>query len=198
MKNKKALVSFVTFLLFAGALTAYAQSRYVLYCDSNLKDVSLQLAEKEVGTLETGTNGGAVTKYLKILGLNAGNPYCAAGQYWCFWMATKELKFSEKAIPIKKTALAQAIFNDARSRGRKAAYIPQVSDLIVWRRGRTSFGHIERIRRVLDKGNVETIAFNSSSVISGKKREGVFIKKRNVRHPLGRLFVKGLVGFEER
>jgi hypothetical protein len=48
----------------------------------------------------------------------------------------------------------------------------------------------------MDKGWVETIAFNSSKIVDGKKVEGVWLKERNIRHPLGKLRVKGLVGFE--
>jgi len=44
----------------------------------------------------------------------------------------------------------------------------------------------------MDKGFVRTLAFN---VPNEQNQEGVFIKKRNIYHPIRRLKIRGLIGF---
>ncbi|MFP4368605.1 MAG: hypothetical protein ACLFR2_03410 [Candidatus Kapaibacterium sp.] len=44
-------------------------------------------------------------------------------------------------------------------------------------------------------GWIKTIGFNTTSGIPGDKREGVFIRNRNIYHPLGRMLVRGIAGF---
>lgn len=166
----------------------------MLPCSEALLTRSLEVAMAEVGTLEqSNRNDGAVVKYLKPFGLPSGTQYCAAGQYYCFLVAAN---YSPEKVPIAKTALAQGVYNDAKRRGSKVHYQPQVHDLVVWRNGNSSKGHIERIYKVEDGGWVNTIAFNSSRKVNGRVQEGVFLKRRNLLHPMGRLIVKGLVGFE--
>lgn len=188
-------MTFITVMFLVGNI-ATAQKKYILKCDKNLLNKSQQIALSQIGTIEkTNRNDGNVKKYLAAFGLSAGNPYCAAGQYYCFLEASKQLDLPSKAIPIAKSALAQGVYNAAAEQGKLASYMPQPHDLIVWRKGRTSKGHIERIYEVNKNGWVETIAFNSSKIINGKKIEGVFMQRRNIKHPLGRLKIKGLVGF---
>ena len=91
--------------------------------------------------------------------------------------------------------MCQAIYNDAIKRGKKTKYIAKKHDLIIWKKSNSWQGHIERVHKILPKGWVETIGFNSSKTIDNKKIEGVFIQKRNILHPLGRLKIRGLIGF---
>ena len=85
----------------------------------------------------------------------------------------------------------------AKRNGEKVKYEPQVNDLIVWKHSNNWTGHVERVIEVLDKGNVRTVGANTNNGKSGSQREGngIFIRKRNVKHILGRLKVRGLVGF---
>ncbi len=171
----------------------------MLECDPILLKGSLDTAIAQAGTIEmTNNNDGAVEIYLKSVGLGGGYPYCAAGQYYCFKRAAGALNIDYKEIPIPRTGVANAIFNHAGNKGKIGKYIPAKHDMIVWRhRGKFS-GHIERIVQVGKAGWVWTIAFNVSERINGKRVEGVFIKKRNVYHPLGRMLLRGLVGFIPR
>jgi hypothetical protein len=177
--------------------TANAQVRYTLPCYHLLLESSHIVALEQIGTLErSNKNDGDVEKYLKLFGLKTGSPYCAAGQYYCFLEGAKRKNISKDSIPIIKSALCLEIYNDAKKRGYKTKYVPKKYDLIVWKRSNSWQGHIERVHNVLPKGWVETIGFNSSKTINGKKQEGVFLQKRNILHPLGRLKIKGLVGFK--
>lgn len=170
-----------------------AQSKYCLECSEDLLKVSLDSAISQIGIIEkTNKNDGDVEKYLSIFNLRKGNPYCAAGQYWCFYSACKDLKFSMEKIPIVKSALANNIFNMAKIQGLKTKYKVEKNDLIVWKIPISRHGHIERVYKIISKTWVQTIAFNVKSKIG---KEGVFIKKRNIFSPLGRLRIRGLIGF---
>jgi hypothetical protein len=173
-----------------------ALEKYILECRNDLLELSEMYAISQIGTLEkTGRNDGEVFKYQKLLGLKEGSPYCAAGIYWCYYQASNELRLGIRDIPILKSAVANLIYNDAKRCGIIAEYIPEKHDLIVWRKPRSWSGHIERVLEVRKAGWVITIGFNTKDR-SGN--EGVFRKKRNVFHPLGRLAIRGLIGFKER
>jgi hypothetical protein len=125
------LMTFITISLLI-CNVASAQKKYVLKCDSNLLELSHKIALQQVGIQEkTNRNDGEVVKYLVIFGLKEGAPYCAAGQYYCFLEATNQLNLSHTCIPIIKTALAQAVFNDAAKRGKATNYQAEIHDLIV-------------------------------------------------------------------
>lgn len=145
-------MAFITVLFLIGNI-AVAQKKYVLRCDKSLLNQSQQVALSQVGTIEkTNRNDGTVKKYLVAFGLSAGNPYCAAGQYYCFMEAANQLKLTSKAVPIVKSALAQSVYNAATKQGKLADYSPQPHDLIIWRKGKTNKGHIERIYKVGKNG----------------------------------------------
>jgi hypothetical protein len=193
---KKILV-----ILYVLAYTALnAQVKVVLPCSKQLLEASLDSALAQVGTVEsTNRNDGAkIEEYLSSVGRNRGNAYCAAGQYWCFWVAAKQLNLPFSVIPIKRTGLANEMFNDASKRGDKVIFEPSRHDLLVWRKANKANGHIERIIRVAKAGWVYTIGFNTSPSKSSRESngEGVYIRKRNVYHSLGRLAVRGLIGFK--
>ncbi|MCW5885035.1 MAG: hypothetical protein KIT33_08705 [Candidatus Kapabacteria bacterium] len=147
----------------------------------------------EIGIVESRSNKGIVEKYLQSVGLPAGNPYCAAGQYYCFVKATKILNLSNKEIPIPKTGLSRKILSYAKMNGKNVPNNPKRHDLIIWRmRGSSWRGHIERVIETGKAGWVKTVGFNVR-LESGE--EGVAIKRRNIYHLIGRLEVAGLVGF---
>lgn len=139
----------------------------------------------------TGRNDGdAVRAYLQSVGLGEGLPYCWAGQYWAFLQVTA-------APPILRTGLCSAGWNDAVRRGRIVPYEADVGDLIVWRYVRSTFGHVERIDSVGTGGWVVTIAMNVVCPASSRHPHsggGVCVRRRNIRHPLGRMLLRGLIG----
>lgn len=188
---------FLGFFLFLYSVSA--QTNYILHCDSDLLRASKDSAIAQIGIIErTGRNDGAkIEKYLKSTFTNNSSPYCAAAVYWCFYSAAIDLKLKINHIPIKRTALANSIFNDAALRGEKAKYIPREHSLIVWKFPNSSFGHIERIINVEKAGWVTTVAFNVCGYSSKyrKQVEGVFLKKRNVFHPLGKMRIRGMISF---
>lgn len=174
---------------------ANSQVKYELTAKKIVLEKSLEIGLLEVGTCElSNRNDGNVRKYLQPFGLPECTPYCAAGQYFTFLAAVRDLRLSEKYIPIPKTPLANRVMDYAISAGKKTKFHPAKNDLIIWRKERTKFGHIERIYEVEGKGWVRTLAFNVKNDFG---QEGVFIKRRNILHPLGRLAVRGLVGFRE-
>ena len=204
---KKLFIILLVFGLFH--FDSICQNKYALPCKPELLRKSDSIAKKQVGVREkTGHNDGIqVEKYLASVGRYRGEAYCMAGQYWCFVEAIRKLKeedinnlfhWTNDDIPIPKTGLANGAYNYAQQHGELVEYEPQVNDLIVWRNKGESSGHVERIIKVLENGWVMTVGFNTSNGKSGSQAEGngVFIRYRNVYHPLSRiLLIRGLVGF---
>jgi len=179
---------------------ALCQNRYVLPCSKALVVESRKVVWMQLGVTEaTNRNDGKdIEKYLKVLGLPTGSPYCLAGQYYCFFEATKILGLPQSAIPLPSTGLSTGLFRFAKQKGKRQSKI-SIDDLIVWQRGRSIFGHTERIVKLGRKGWVETIGFNTRKFSKQENRwvEGVFLWKRNLIHPLGQLNLLGFVGFGE-
>lgn len=162
-------------------------------------NISRNILIEQVGNKESlGKNDSKdIRKYLSSVGILYPAPYCAAGQYYCFYEAANRLKTHIYNIPIKRTGLANAMMNDAISRGIKNKYIPENNDLIIWRNiNNNIFGHIERIVKVNKAGWVETVGFNTSGV-NIRDGDGVYLKKRNIYNLLGRMKVRGIIGWEK-
>ena len=188
-----------TFIIIVSILLStqlFSYQKYEVYCRQDILEYSRTVMLKQVGVLENGQNRGKkIEEYLKSVGLNPGNSYCAAGQYYCFAEACRRLGLSPAFIPIPRTGLANAIYNYFQARGVKAVYKPNTDDLIVWIKSNKVNGHIERIIESGKAGWVKTVGFNSSGIVNGRNVEGVFIKKRNIFHPVGRMNIRGLCGF---
>lgn len=184
-------------LLVIMSLKLNAYERYVVDCRVDLLKASLDSAIAQIGTIEkTGKNDGDVCKYLASVGLKSGNPYCAAGVYWCFVTSANDLGLSLMDIPVYRTGLANKMFNEVKAKARRTRYEAEINDLIVWRKRASFKGHIERIVETSKVGWVKTVAFNVKGMINDKNVEGVFFKKRNVYHPIWNMNVRGLIGFE--
>lgn len=165
-------------------------NKYIINCDNDLKLMSFNIAMNEVGKTEENNNSGYITKYLKSVGLNSGYSYCMAGQYWAFECAAKLLN---KSNPLLKTGSAIKEYNYLKNKGRKTKFNLNKYDLVFWRKINSWQGHVERIIEVGKSGWMKTLAFN----VKQGNNEGVFIKKRNIFHPIGRLKFIGAIGFEE-
>lgn len=191
------LMMFFGFIVFSNILTG--QTKYVVHCNQKLLETSHDTLLKQVGVRErTGNNDGyKVEQYLKSVGRFRGDAYCAAGQYWCFFVSAIALNMPD-SIPICRTGLANGIYNCAKVKGRKTKYEPKKHDLLVWRKPNTSSGHIERVTDVGKAGWVKTVGFNTSAGAKGSQADGqgVFIRNRNVKFLLGKMQVRGLVGFD--
>lgn len=179
------------FLLLSQILNGQSLQRYELPCSNSVQELSLLYAKLQVGVREkTGRNDGKeVEAYLASVGLKKGNPYCQAGQYWCFERASK--CFGDKN-PLPKTGATSVAWNYAAKEGTKTTIAPVKGDLIYWRKPNSWQGHVERIKEILKAGWVKTIGFNTSK---GREGDGVYERKRNYKHFLGRLVVRGFVGF---
>lgn len=191
------MLKYISILILSYSL-CLSQSRYILKCDTALLNKSKEIALLQIGVKEkTNKNDGIeVEKYLKSVGLGKGYPYCKAGQYYCYAEANKIIKTIN---PIPRTALANKIYDIAQKKNRKSQYIPNDHDFIVWRTPKAVTGHIERVIEVNKGGWVKTVAFNTTSGNYGNQRDGggVYQRKRNILHPLGRMAIRGLVGFNK-
>lgn len=190
---RKKIVLLVLLVLMP--LSGTASMKYCLHCDRALLAEAEKVMLSQVGIVEKSSkNDGEVEKYALSIGNKPQTPYCAAGLWWSFKTACENLNLPRWKIPFPKTGLANDIFNFAKAKGQKSKFTAERYDLLVWRRSNTIFGHIEFITKVLESGFVETIGFNSSKFIAGKRFEGVFVQRRNIRHPLKQLKIRGIVG----
>lgn len=197
----KRLAATITLLLcYIITIDASSLVRYQIPCDRILLLASRDSLIAQIGVKEkTGRNDGdKVEQYLKSVGLGTGHPYCAAGQYWCFWSACKDLNLPFAAIPIHRTGSTVKMYNEGIRRGRKVVPKPKNNDLIFWRRPNEWRGHVERIIEVKRAGWVVTVGFNTSSGRRGSQDDGggVFERRRNIYHVLGKMVVRGFIGFE--
>jgi len=181
-------------ILLLLCVSVYSNERYEIPCRSDLLHLSESIAKSEIGTVEKGKNRGDVEKYHKIMKLSLGEPYCAAGVYYCFAIAADSLKLSRAEIPIAKSPVANGIYIKAKAKGKRTIYKAKRHDLIIWRKGKSRFGHIERVIEVLPHGNVRTIGFNVKSP-NNRKIEGVFIRRRNIHSFLNAMHIRGIIGF---
>lgn len=188
-------------IFFSFSKFATSRSRYVLKADSCVVTIAQDFAISQVGVTEaTGNNDGPeVAAYLKVTGLGIGYPYCAAGISWSFAMAGDSLGIPRKELPVPMTAGSQIAYDHARKNGYKSeSNRPEVYDLYIWRRKDSYRGHIGWCYEIGEKGWVRTVEFNTSSGSSGSQDDGqgVWLRKRNILHPLGRLRTRGFVGFK--
>lgn len=181
-----------------------AQIKYIIPINVKLKTLSEKYCASVIDVKEeTGNNDGAIIESIIATGGGKkGYPYCYYYQYWAYEMATNEANnhFCCKFVnPLVKSGSSQALFNYAVNLNNKTFFKPQKHDFIVWKTSNSWAGHIERIKEVLGGGYVITYAANTSNGKSGSQREGngIFLRKRNINHPLSRLLkIRGLIGNE--
>lgn len=183
-------------LLFHPSLSILANfnkfERVTVKCDSALWFGSLRLAEIEIGTREKGNNDGVrVRQYLRSVGLNAGNAYCQAGQYWSF-VEYNRLARTRHAIPFIRSGSTVAVYNNAKKIFPFALGVSKIGDLVYWKFTQKPFGHVERILLVGRSGWVTTVGFNTGS--NARDGSGVERKKRNLLFPLQKMMFRGLIG----
>lgn len=186
-------------LLFINSI-AYSYVKYTIPVDSyHVLRLSETFISGEMGKREiTGQNDGVhIVKYMKATGLSGykGYPYCAAGQAWGIRKAVDSLKANR---PFKYSAVANYYFDYAKKHGEKIANpTPARHDYVIWKNPNNYTGHIERVFEVVDDYTVYTYAFNTSNGKTGSQREGNgnYIRKRNLKSFLGRLRIRGLVGW---
>ena len=190
---------FIILIIYIALPTDSFCMRYVLHCDSLLLKASLDTALMQAGTCEkSGRNDGDVERYVISVGGMPGQPYCAAGQYYCFLAAAKALSLPLVCIPIMKTSSSQDMFRDAKTRGRKSDSPAGKHDLVFWRKMNKPGGHVERVLSAGYAGWLITVGFNTSVRPAGGSIsiEGVFIKRRNILHPVVKMTLLGIIGFE--
>ena len=192
-------------LIYILTLFSFSQEKFMVMTSSEqLLSASERYCLSVIGTIEaTGNNDGVIIEnIIKTGGGLKGYPYCYYYQYWAYEMATKEINQNscvQVKNPMVKSGSSQAMFDYAKKLNKKVPYQVAKHDLIVWKSAKSWSGHIERVKKVLGGGYVMTYAGNTSNGLSGDQREGngIFIRKRNINHPLSRILkIRGLVGYE--
>ena len=196
----RRLIILVLLLPLVATIESLPKTKYLIPCNAKLIQASRDSAIAQVGVREkTGRNDGyKVEQYLKSVGRFKGDAYCAAGQYWCFYSSCLALNYPLNDIPIFRSGSTVTMFNEAIRVGYKMKPTPFDNDLIFWRKPNEWKGHVERIIEVMKAGWVKTVGFNTSSGTEGSQDDGggVYFRKRNVNHFLGRMVLRGFIGFK--
>ncbi len=132
----------------------------------------LELAQGEVGTLETGDNGGDVLKYPNYFG-RGREKYCADFVSWVF---------SQAGIPLDQyncESLKNHLIQNGQWKGRSN---PQPGDLVLFDfNGDGTADHVGIVKSVNADGTITTIEGNTS----GEGGQGVHEKRRAMDHVVG-------------
>lgn len=170
----------------------------------SIRNAILEIGKAFVGTQEIGkTNKGYwVSRFQKDLGLN-GKAWCLSYIQFIYKMSSELHKPSSDILPYN-TAGTQALFNWATNRGY--VFIDygqlQTADIIVWRNGITSLGHVGFVVNV--EGNI--ITTNEGNTNSTFSRDGGLVTEKTFDifrwgdigkyKKIGR-FVRGFISFDK-
>lgn len=118
-------------------------------CHVDLHEQVLEVAKSQLGVHEQGGNnhGPEIKNYLKEVGLDEGNPWCAAFVIWCIHQV--ELKH-KKVSGVFKTGHVLTMWNHSPMMLRENS--PKPGYLALWRHGDTLSGHIGIVEKVNDDG----------------------------------------------
>lgn len=190
MYSKQRHIALVI-LVFVGLHSMDAQQRYELPTIYNTNMLRVELAETQLGISEE-THPRRVREYLRSVGIYTEAAWCNAFQYWLMDSICRELQIIN---PMPQSGIANSTFDYARRKGVKTAFIPQVGDLLIWKTEGSWTGHVGIIIRIFNQSSVVTIEGNTSS--RSMRTGGAVEKKvRLTNHPIGRLLVRGIVGFK--
>lgn len=196
----KKIIIIILFFLFSSI--CFGKVKIELPCNPVLLNAARELAEKQVGVRElTGKNDGKqIDDYLEEAGYKRKSklPYCMSGPLWCFRTSAKNLGLSMKEVPLLRSGSTVLVFNNALKKGKKVKFEPEEDNLLFWINQKRNGGHVEWITAVGKAGWLDTIGFNTTSSNKGRQEDGhgVFYRKRNILHVLGRMTVRGLIGFD--
>ena len=190
-KLKRHIVLIIlTFLLFSSAL---AQQRYELPTIYNTNKLRVELAETQLGVREE-THPQIIRAYLKSVGIYTNASWCNAFQYWLMDSVCNELQIIN---PMPRSGVANSSYDYAKRKGIRTQFVPQQGDLLIWKTDGNWTGHIALIIKIRNKESVITIEGNTSS--NSVRTGGAVEKKiRLTNHPIGKLLVRGIVGFKSQ
>lgn len=141
-------------------------------------ELHLRIAESYLHVREIGNNSSPeIDQWLKYVGLNPGNPYCAAFVSFCIAEA------GAREPPVKSGLARHFIRSNSIPASKVLIGIEQIppGSIVVWRRGNTIFGHVGIVKQ-WDKAKGITIEANTSSGERGSQSDGdgVYIRSRTI------------------
>lgn len=134
---------------------------------------AIDTAKAYVGTKELPTNRGVeVEKFLHSVGLNAGNPWCAAFVSYCLQVTNSAL--------YKRTGLAINYINSTSIKAIDVLENPALIDtaLVIWRIGKGTRGHIGFTFKNIN-GIFYTVEGNTGN--NTREGDGVYEKQRLIQ-----------------
>ncbi|MDZ7802362.1 CHAP domain-containing protein [Thiohalophilus sp.] len=148
----------------------------------------LELAETYVGTTElSGENDGPeVERFLASVGLQAGNPYCAA--FISFTLdETEGIKYPTEV----RSGLASHFITDQSISAKqvlRGTVDIEPGTVLIWRKGNTIYGHAGFVTTQTAINEFETIEANTSGGVYGNQADGDGVWRRSRSIQAGNYF----------
>lgn len=136
----------------------------------DLNEEVLKVAQSQIGVYEQGGNnkGPEIVNYLKEVGLEEGNPWCAAFVIWCIHQV--ELK-SKKTSKVFKSGHVLTMWRNSPESIKH--HLPKKGYISIWQYGDSERGHCGVVESVDDFGvEMKTIEGNSKAGSPLIVREG--------------------------
>jgi hypothetical protein len=144
------------------------------------RNTIVEIAKSYDGTKEIGKNRGvAIDKFNKFNRVALGSPYCAS---FCSYV----LDSANKIVPIKykvKSALAMKLRNKKTYSAKEVLNgkkYPKASEIIVWQKGKTVFGHAGFVTKDWIGISGESIQANTNKSKESRDGNGIYIKKAKI------------------
>lgn len=135
---------------------------------------NLDIARKYVNYVEVPNNRGTFIDYInKRVHNPIGSPYCSAFVSFCV--------DSSKSNPNLNTGLATKWITKTSVSALDVFYNKKQIDstyIVIWQKGKTIFGHVGFIEKVLSSNKFQTIEANTSSGVRGSQSDGGGIYRR--------------------
>lgn len=145
---------------------------------SNCKVVSI--AKSFDGIKETGKNRGSfIDKLNRFTKVPLGSPYCAS-------FVSFVIDSANKITPIKykvKSALAQKLRNKLTYSAKMVLdgkRYPKASEVVIWQKGNTQFGHAGIVTKDWTETKGETIQANTNKSAESRDGNGIYIKMAKI------------------
>jgi len=163
-------------IAYAILLLAIALLFSVSLATAESQPTHITIAESYIGTTENSNmnDGAKVMTFQHFVGLEQGQPYCAA-------FVSYVLDSAKVESPSVRSGLAQHFIRSNSISAKqvlRGAYTPEAGMIIVWKRGNGPFGHAGFLVAMQEKKSLLTIEANVWN--NKRSRQGIWYKTRTI------------------
>lgn len=147
-------------------------------------DNVVNIAKSFDGIKETGKNRGSfIDKLNRFTKVPLGSPYCASFVSFVIDSANKTTPIDCKIRYKVKSALAQKLRNNLTYSAKMVLdgkRYPKASEVVIWQKGKTQFGHAGIVTKDWTETKGETIQANTNKSAESRDGNGIYIKMAKI------------------